>query len=148
MRARADDAGIEVRARLAPAWTRGNPALLERMIANLIDNGVRHNEHGGQLEVATGAGDGSVQVLVTNGGPVIDVAEAATLSEPFRRLGRSLDGFGLGLSIVSSVVSAHHGSTEIVAPRSGGLEVRVTLPALPGQPNVVVSRTAGALTES
>ena len=44
LRARAEDAHVEVQDDLAPAWTRGEPALLERMIANLVDNGIRHNE--------------------------------------------------------------------------------------------------------
>ena len=46
LRARAEEAEVSVSAELQPAWTRGDPALLERMIANLIENGIRHNEHG------------------------------------------------------------------------------------------------------
>jgi light-regulated signal transduction histidine kinase (bacteriophytochrome) len=50
------------------------------------------------------------------------------LRAPFRRLDRSFGGFSLGLSIVRSVVEAHHGTVEVIAPPSGGLELRVSLP--------------------
>ena len=63
---------------LQPAWTRGDAALLERMIANLIDNGIRHNEPGGCLERAhLDRHDGTREVLVRNGGAVIDPSEVA-----------------------------------------------------------------------
>jgi signal transduction histidine kinase len=148
LRARAEEAGVTVRTELVPAWTRGDPALLERMIANLIDNGIRHNERDGHLDIRARVSDGSVRLVVANGGTVIEPAEAQTLLEPFRRLGRSFGGFGLGLSIVKSVVDAHHGTTEIVAPPEGGLELRIVLPAAAPRANVVVTRTSGALTKS
>ncbi len=129
VRARAQDAEVEVRAELAAAWTRGEPALLERMIANLIDNGLRHNERHGYLSMATEADRETVRLSVRNGGAVIRPDDAATLTEPFRRLDRSYGGFGLGLSIVRSVAEAHGGSIAVRAPESGGLEVHVTLPA-------------------
>ena len=49
LRPRSHDAGVRVVDELEPAWARGEPGLLERMIANLIDNGIRHNEPGGFL---------------------------------------------------------------------------------------------------
>jgi signal transduction histidine kinase len=148
LRAGAHDAQVEVSADLRPAWTRGEPALLERMIANLIDNGLRHNEQGGYLAVATYTEDGAVWLAVRNGGPVIDPTEARTLTEPFRRLDRTFGGFGLGLSIVRSVTDAHGGSTELLAPPGGGLEVRVWLPADLSAANVAVPRRSDALTKS
>jgi signal transduction histidine kinase len=129
LRARAEDADVEVRARLEPAQARGDARLLERLVANLIDNGIRYNRPGGFLSVATRTRDGCAVVHVTNSGEVIDPAAAATLTEPFRRLGRGGDGFGLGLSIVSSVIAAHGGDLRVRAPESGGLEVIVELPA-------------------
>lgn len=125
--ARAREAGVRVLAELEPAWTRGEPGLLERMIANLVDNGIRHNEPGGWLQMSTRVADGTALLSVANGGHVIDPAAALTLTEPFRRLDRAQGGFGLGLSIVRSVVDAHGGSIEVLAPSEGGLEVRVGL---------------------
>jgi signal transduction histidine kinase len=129
LRARAEEGEVLVSAQLAPAWTRGEPGLLERMIANLIDNGIRHNEQHGFLSVATGVEDQSVVLTVRNGGPVIPIDDANTLTEPFRRLERTYGGIGLGLSIVRSVVEAHGGTLDVHAPQSGGLDVRVVLHA-------------------
>jgi signal transduction histidine kinase len=128
LRARADEARISMHVELDPAWVRGEPRLLERMIANLIDNGIRHNEPGGRLEVRTATAARGVRLQVSNGGARIDAAEAATLTEPFRRIDRRANGFGLGLSIVESVVTAHGGAVELVAPAAGGLAAIITLP--------------------
>jgi signal transduction histidine kinase len=130
MRARAQEAHVEIRAALEPGWTSGEPRLLERMIANLLDNGIRHNEPGGHLDVAVSTAHGMSVLEVANGGEVIEPRDAVTLVQPFRRLARGPGGFGLGLSIVKSVADVHHGSLELVAPREGGLRVRVELPAL------------------
>jgi signal transduction histidine kinase len=149
LRARAREADVEVCDDLEPAWTRGEPALLERMIANLVDNGIQHNRPGGYLRVSTRTAGGHVRLIVANGGPVIDPVEADKLTEPFRRLDRGAGGFGLGLSIVRSVVVAHGGTIEIRAPETGGLEVRIELPALPRVSVAVVpKKTARALTQS
>jgi signal transduction histidine kinase len=144
--AAAEDAGVSVRAKLQPAWTSGHPGLLERMTANLIDNGIRHNERGGRLEVSTRVEDGRVQLVVANGGAVIDPEDARALTEPFRRLHRSFGGFGLGLSIVRSVAEAQHGSIELSAPLEGGLVVAISLARLESEPNVVRARTSQAFT--
>jgi signal transduction histidine kinase len=147
LRARAEEAHVRVLDELEPAWTRGEPALLERMIANLIDNGIRHNENGGYLRVSTRTEGSRVHVIVANSGPRIEPEDAAILTEPFRRLDRGAGGFGLGLSIVRSVVDAHGGVLEIQAPASGGLEIHVVLTALP-RVTIVPKRSAKALTQS
>ena len=148
LRARAREARIEVRTELEPAWAWGEPGLLERMIANLVDNGIRHNQIGGYLELASATVAGRATLRVRNSGPVIDPADAAKLTEPFRRLDRSYGGFGLGLSIVRSVVEAHGGTLELTALAEGGIEVRVSFPSSAAGANVVVSGGSGALTKS
>ncbi len=146
LRARAEEAEVRMSAELQPAWTQGDPALLERMIANLIENGIRHNEQGGHLSVSTSSVGDRVRVIVSNGGPVIDPEVAPKLTEPFRRLERGTDGLGLGLSIVHSVVRVHGGTVTITAPPSGGLDVRVELPAIAGKPKLKVAEESRALT--
>ena len=126
----AEEAQIEIRDDLKPAWTTGHPGLLERLIANLVDNGIHHNVPGGFLSIQTRAVGGRVELVVANGGDPIDPARVRELVEPFRRLDRSGGGFGLGLSIVQSIAQAHHGAATLIAPATGGLEVRVTLPRL------------------
>jgi signal transduction histidine kinase len=129
LRARAHEARVAVRDDLEPAWTLGEPALIERLVANLLDNGIHHNAPGGFLEVKTRAENGHALLHVVNGGHKIDPAEAERLTQPFRRLDRSVHGFGLGLSIVRSVAEAHGGKATITARPEGGLDVLVELPA-------------------
>ena len=121
--------GVRLQARLEPAAVEGDPALLERVAANLIENGIRYNRPGGFVDVSTRAGIGTVELRVENSGPPIDAVAAARLTEPFERLGREADarGAGLGLSIVSAVSRAHGGSLSIVPRAGGGLIVSVRL---------------------
>ncbi len=134
LRVRTRAAEVSIETDLQPAWTRGTGALLERMIANLIDNGIRHNEPDGQLLVRTWTDRGRAMALVSNGGPPIAADDVEALTQPFRRLDRGSDGFGLGLSIVRSVVEAAGGELHLRAPADGGLEVIVGLPAVDVSP--------------
>ena len=129
------DTGAEavcVRTSLARAPVAGDPALLERLAANLVENAVRHNHPGGWVEVTTGASDGRASIRVSNSGPVVPPAEVPALFEPFRRLAAARTasgrGAGLGLSIVRSVAQAHGGTVHARARDEGGLEVVVDLP--------------------
>ena len=91
---------------------------------------------GGRLIVSTRSHDHRAVLEVSNGGERIDPEQAATLAEPFRRLYRTVDGFGLGLSIVRSVAEAHGGSMRLTALDAGGLRVLVTLPESRSGPRV------------
>ena len=149
LHARAHERGLELRNSLDSAWVRGEPALLERMIANLVDNAIRHNEPRGFVEVATLTQDGRVILRVANGGAAIEDEQAAGLAEPFRRLHREGDGFGLGLSIVRSVADVHGGSLHIAPRPAGGLEVSVQLPGIQPGDRPAKSKNQGiALTKS
>jgi signal transduction histidine kinase len=122
---------LRVESSLAPAVAVGDRALVERLVVNLIQNGVRYSDAGGLLSVSTYSDNGHAVLRVANAGPAITQEEALTLATPFRRLGRertgSADGSGLGLSIVESVVRAHSGTMEIIAP-GNGLVVIVRVP--------------------
>jgi len=149
LHARAHELDLRVRDHLEPAWTRGEPALLERMIANLLDNAIRYNVHGGFVDVHARQQGPVAMVSVINGGPVIATADAQALTEPFRRLDRGRSGFGLGLSIVRSVVEAHHGTLSVAARPEGGLEVRIELPSTSRRAGPAVpKKTPRALTKS
>jgi signal transduction histidine kinase len=123
---------IQMHIELTPATTVGDPVLLEHLVANLVDNALKHNVDGGEVFVRTGDLDGFAACQVENTGPVVPAYEVDRLFEPFRRLHNdrieSSKGSGLGLSIVRSVVNAHRG-TVIATPRAGGgLIVTVRLP--------------------
>jgi signal transduction histidine kinase len=112
----------------------GDPVLLEHLVRNLVENGVRHNRaEDGWVRVRTGlAPDGQAQLTVSNSGPVVPHYEVPMLFEPFRRFQTERlpsPGAGLGLSIVRSVARAHSGTVQAQARDEGGLTVTVTLPA-------------------
>jgi signal transduction histidine kinase len=114
---------------LAPARTRGDARLLERLAGNLIDNGLRYNHAGGRVEVHTGEADNRALLRVSNSGPRLDPDGVARLLEPFERNGRAGDGgAGLGLSIVRAIAEAHGGAVSLRAREAGGLDVEVALP--------------------
>jgi signal transduction histidine kinase len=118
----------------AEAAVMGNPVLLERLVQNLIENGVRHNvPSGGWVLVRTGTRpDGWAVLEVSNSGPVIPRYEVPGLFEPFHRHGADRlhsPGAGLGLSIVRAIARAHGGDIHAAARDEGGLIVTVTLPA-------------------
>jgi signal transduction histidine kinase len=147
--AQAHVAGVQTHTgHLQPAVTHGEPHLLERMIANLIDNAIRHNHPGGYLEVTTSTVGKTAHLIVRNSGAAITPDQANQLVEPFRRLNRETAGFGLGLSIVRSVIDAHQGSLSVEAQERGGLKISVSLPAELPSDRVGGARRARALTES
>ncbi|GIG87925.1 sensor histidine kinase [Plantactinospora endophytica] len=108
----------------------GSPALLARLVGNVVDNAVTHNEHGGWIGI-TASGSGTELVLVVEtGGRVLDQREVDRLTQPFERLGGERGGSsGLGLSIVAAVAAAHGGQLALLARPGGGLRVSITLPA-------------------
>jgi signal transduction histidine kinase len=129
--AEALDNQITIETEIESAATIGDPRLLERLIGNLVENGVRHNVPGGWLRVSTGETDQRAWLHVSNGGPVIAANEVDSLFEPFRRGGRlrtATRGAGLGLAIVRLIVDAHHGRLQAAAPPFGGLAIRIELP--------------------
>lgn len=132
----AEAAGITLTQETAPAPTTGDALLLERLVHNLVENGIRHNtpDGDGRVRVACRArDDGRVEVEVDNTGPAIPPYELPALFEPFRRLGTdrlvTAKGAGLGLSIVRSIARAHGGEVTARPREGGGLTVTVTLPA-------------------
>ena len=122
----ADARGIRLSLDLAPAPLEGDPPLVERLVANLVENAVRHNQPGGRVQVTSRPG----LVRVENTGSAIADADVRRLAEPFERLGRDSDGpgAGLGLSIVRAVADAHGARLELRPRAGGGLEAAVAFP--------------------
>jgi len=125
---------LHVEAALDPAETAGDPQLLERMISNLVDNAVKHNEPGGWVRLRTGSSDEAVYLEIANSGPFIPSDAVPSLFEPFRRMSArtgTRDGVGLGLSIARSVVSAHRATVTARSQPAGGLDISVVIPRRP-----------------
>jgi signal transduction histidine kinase len=135
--AQAGRAGLTMHEKLDETATTGDALLLERLVYNLVENGIRYNiGEGGWVRVVTriDAG-GQVEVQVSNTGPAVPPYEVPALFEPFHRLATdrvvTAKGAGLGLSIVRSVAATHGGRATAQARDGGGLIVTVTLPAQP-----------------
>jgi signal transduction histidine kinase len=138
LRAREPEAttrGVHITEDLEPARLRGDPRLVERLAANLLDNALRHNVPGGGVTVTTDTRAGTSCLCVTNAGPVVRPEDIERLYEPFERLDglrpSSGEGFGLGLCIVKAVASAHSATLDTQALPTGGLRVEVSFPAPP-----------------
>jgi signal transduction histidine kinase len=130
-KAEATSRHIDLHTSLQPAPASGEPRLVERLIANLIDNGLRHNHANGHLDIRTVTRDGRALLTVTNTGPDIPPHAVEQLFQPFRRLNteRVGDGLGLGLSIVKAIADAHHATTTAQPRPHGGLTIEIGFPA-------------------
>jgi signal transduction histidine kinase len=130
-----DRLGLHVETTIRPAPLDGDPLLVERMVANLVDNAAQHNIPGGRVEITTGTRQGCAVVTVSNTGPVIPPGEVDRLFRPFQRLdARRLhytNGHGLGLSIVRAIAAAHGATISADAASDGGLTITVTFPPTP-----------------
>ena len=118
-------------------------------MTNLIDNAVRHNIPGGDIQIVSRTVSDRAVLSVTNPGQVIPAAEVDRLFQPFQRLAlrpvRRDGGHGLGLSIVRAIAVAH-GAAITAEPRPGGglaIEVAFPPPVLPQprQPQAERART-------
>jgi signal transduction histidine kinase len=146
--------GLQVEAELSPAQTTGDQQLIERMVWNLVDNAVRHNEPGGWIRVMTGTCGQGVLLRIANSGARVPDDAVPTLFEPFRRMegnGRGDGGVGLGLSIAQSVSVAHGSELDVRSQPGGGLNISVVLPSprprpprpSPGTPPGPAARRSG-----
>jgi signal transduction histidine kinase len=123
---------IEVRSIRGDAAVVGEETLLARLVENLVDNAVRHNEPRGWISSDIEAAGGLGRLTIENGGIQLDEAKVRELAQPFRRLVAdrtgTRDGFGLGLSIVAAVAAAHGGTLDLHARANGGFSATVDLP--------------------
>lgn len=130
--------GVEMTLDLRMAEVVGDPVLLERLAANLIDNAVRYNVEGGWVSAVVSVQGHRAHLSVENTGAVVPDTAVDGLFEPFRRLTAERTaapegtqrsrGAGLGLSIVRAIALAHGGDVRAVARPGGGLTVTFTAP--------------------
>ena len=111
-----------------PVTVNGDPALLRRLVRNLLDNARVHA--GGATEVRVEAGEGVARLVVEDAGGGIPEADRARIFEPFYRAEGAArgSGFGLGLAIVRQIADAHGGHVEYAPREGGGSRFTVTLP--------------------
>ncbi len=123
---------LDLTLELGEATARGDRPLLERLVANLVENAIRHNVPDGWARVEVVGGEREAVLRVSNSGPRLTPDEVDGLFQPFvqrQEAGTGRGGLGLGLSIVDAIVRSHGGTVSARARRDGGLEIEVRLPA-------------------
>jgi signal transduction histidine kinase len=122
-----------------------DPDRLHQLLANLLDNAVRHSPSGGKVRLtAERLGDG-VQLAVADEGPGIAAADRDTVFERFTTSAAHTSGTGLGLAI-SRWVAQLHGGTIAVADGDRGCRIQVTLPADADRPTTSKEPVMSTLT--
>ena len=122
--------GITTTATLGEAPVTGDQVLLERLVNNLLDNAERYNIAGGTVAISTTTDNGVSLVQVVNTGTLVPAGMVERLFLPFTRLDDRTrqDGFGLGLTLVSSIAAVHGGTVHATAVPAGGLDITVRFP--------------------
>lgn len=136
----AEAMSVEISVDSAPAVIVGDPVLVVQALFNLVDNAIRYNMAGGTVSIAAfdvesaGARDSGPRIEVRNSGRVIAPDVATRLREPFNRghetrHANDETGFGLGLSIVDTIMQQHGGALSLDALPAGGLCAVLAFPA-------------------
>jgi two-component system sensor histidine kinase KdpD len=106
-----------------------DPGLLERVLANLFSNALRHSPAAQPPELQADLLDDTVLLEVVDHGPGVPDEQKERIFEPFTRVGDRYPGVGLGLAVAKGFAEAMGGSIAAVDTPGGGLTVRITLPA-------------------
>ena len=122
-------AGTEIVAEIAPDLpsVRGDYALLQQVVTNLLDNAVRHSPPGEPVGLLVRRERDDVRIVVSDAGEGIAPEEISAIFEPFRS-GRTAGASGIGLAICKAAVTAHGGSIDVRESATGGAAFTVTLP--------------------
>jgi len=126
----AEDAGKRLEAKIKPAISfLGDRDLLTQMLANLVENAIRHTPAGARIEVSLGSDKERIVGTVTDTGPGVPAEERERIFQRFYRLehSRSMPGNGLGLSLVKAVTDLH-GIVLEVRDAEPGLQIVMRLP--------------------
>jgi two-component system sensor histidine kinase KdpD len=119
-----------------------DPGLLERVLANLFSNALRHSPPSQPPELrAVPLGGGKVALEVIDHGPGVAPADKERIFEPFTRLDKQTPGVGLGLAVAKGFADAMGGSIEATDTAGGGLTITVTLPMAAGDRSVLEAGT-------
>ena len=112
-----------------------DPGLLERVVANLVENAIRYNPPGKRVRVSASAHGDVVELRVADAGPGIPPSDRARVFAPFQRRDDHIPtngaGVGLGLAIAHGFTEAMRGELELEDTPGGGLTAVVVLPQAP-----------------
>jgi signal transduction histidine kinase len=122
--------GVQIDPTFQSAMAIGDPGLVASLVANLLDNAIRHNVADGTVEISTAATADGARLTISNTGAIVPFIEVERLFQPFQRLGdqriNATDGHGLGLSIAKAIAAAHDANLAARPGPQGGLDIQVT----------------------
>lgn len=112
-------------------FARGDAALVERALANLLSNALTHAPEGTEVRVVAEPDGDDVALRVVDHGPGVTPTEMGRLVEPFQRLddASTRPGVGLGLAVAHGFVAAMGGRLSFDTTPGGGLTASILLPA-------------------
>lgn len=121
-------AGMTVEWSLSPVKVHCDPARIRQSVLALVENARRHAVPG-PLRIVVGADAGGAMVRVEDSGPGLSPGFAAVAFAPFRQAADSVEGSGLGLSVVRVVAEAHGGTASHRPCSQGGSIFEIALPS-------------------
>lgn len=131
--------GVTIDTALNTAWVSGDPRLIRQLVTNLVENAFSHNFPDGEMRVSVEAREGHAILTVDNTGRHVPADQIERLLQPFQRLKPDRThhsaGYGLGLSIVRAITTAHDATLQIQPNPDGGLHVRVSFPIAAARQN-------------
>ncbi|WP_206305606.1 sensor histidine kinase [Actinacidiphila soli] len=118
----------------APALVLGDEARLRQVVANLVGNAVAHTPPGTSIRIGVGSDNGHGLIEVADQGPGLQPEQATRVFERFYRVDASRTrreggGAGLGLAIVTALVTAHNGHVDVTSTPGKGATFRVRIPS-------------------
>lgn len=129
---RAGDKDIDLQFQGEPVWIKGDSRMVEDLIYNLVDNGIKYTENGGRVTLSVFPESDGAIVQVSDTGIGIPKADQSRIFERFYQVDKSrskkVGGSGLGLSIVKHIVQSHGGSIDLKSSPGSGTTIRIKLP--------------------
>ncbi len=116
--------------------------LIEHLLINLLENGVKYAPPGSTISITLSQTENELRVAVADLGPPIPESDRERIFDKFFRLRSSkhLTGSGLGLSICKGIVEAHEGRIWVEPSPEGGNAFTVALPLIKGQPESIPAK--------
>jgi two-component system phosphate regulon sensor histidine kinase PhoR len=105
-----------------------DPAMMGRVIANLLDNAIAYTDPGGTISVGLSGTDSAIHVSITDTGRGIPEDKLPYIFDAFYRISRDSKGSGLGLFIAKTIIDAHGGRIEVASAPGKGSTFSITLP--------------------
>lgn len=100
---------------------KGNPALLERALNNILGNAVKHTPDGTEIRITAEQSDGKLRLSVVDNGPGLNQEQLDKMFKPFVRFTGQQNGYGLGLSIAQRAVQLLGGTLTAQSKPGAGL---------------------------